>query len=424
MNSSQLFERAKKVAPGGVHSPIRSLKSLGRDPIFFQKAQGPHMWSVEGKKYIDFCQSWGPLVLGHRDPDVESQVREMIATAWSFGACEPYSLELGEWITSRVPWVEKLRFVSSGTEAVMSALRVARAATGRAKILKFEGCYHGCVDSLLVQSGSGLAGTATASSAGIPDEVKKLTLVSPLDDEKTLEEIFSREGHEIAAVAIEPLPANYGLLVQRKEFLQKVASLCKKYGAILIFDEVISGFRIALGGMAEALGIKPDLVCYGKVIGGGFPVGCYGGRADLMDQVAPNGNVYQAGTLSANPIGMRAGLITLQKMENLNGWQVLESRGQLLENLLQPTFQQKGIHFVRQGSLFWIHMKTENPIRQISQIPENQKEFFKNLFDRAEKQGLYLAPHAYEVGFLSLAHTDEILYEAAEKIRTALLGAE
>lgn len=424
MDSSQLFERAKKVAPGGVHSPIRSFSSLGRDPIFFKKAEGAYMWSVEGKKYIDYCQSWGPLVLGHRDPDVEAQVHEMISTAWSFGACEPYSLELAEWITSRIPWVEKLRFVSSGTEAVMTALRVARAATGRDKILKFEGCYHGHVDSLLVQSGSGLAGVSASSSAGIPEEVRNSTLVAPLDDEETLEKIFAREGDKIAAVIIEPLPANYGLLVQRKEFLNKVAEVAKKHGTLLILDEVISGFRIALGGMAEVLGIKPDLVTYGKVMGGGFPVGCYGGRKDLMDQVAPNGPVYQAGTLSANPVGMRAGLATLQKMESINGWKVLEERGALFEGLLKPIFEPHNIEFIRMGSLFWFHFKTKSAVRRVNQIPEGQKEFFKKFFEKTLSQGIYLAPHAYEVGFLSLAHTPEILKETANAFKHALEGIE
>lgn len=422
MNSSQLFERAKKVAPGGVHSPIRSFQSLGRDPIFFKKAQGAYLWSVEDKKYIDYCQSWGPLVLGHRDPQVEADVHEMVSTAWSFGACEPYSLELAEWITSRIPWVEKLRFVSSGTEAVMSALRVARAATKREKILKFEGCYHGHVDSLLVQSGSGLAGVSASSSAGIPDEVRRSTLVAPLDDEETLEEIFKREGDLIAAVIIEPLPANYGLLIQRKEFLKKIETLAKKHGCLLILDEVISGFRVALGGMAELLNIKPDLVTYGKVIGGGFPVGCYGGRKDLMDFVAPNGPVYQAGTLSANPVGMKAGLSTLQKMEKINGWQVLEQRGQFLESLLAPIFAPHNIQFVRMGSLFWFHFKTDKPVRNVKQIPDGQKEFFKKLFDKTISEGIYLAPHAYEVGFLSIAHTDEILTETANAIKRSLQG--
>ena len=416
MNSSQLFERAKKVAPGGVHSPIRSFSGLGRDPIFFQKAQGAHLWSVEGQKYIDLCQSWGPLVLGHRDPEIESQVHEMISTAWSFGACEPYSLELGEWITSRIPWVQKLRFVSSGTEAVMSALRVARAATGRSQILKFEGCYHGHVDSLLVQAGSGLAGASASSSAGISRDAIQDTLVAPLDDLSKVEQIFAEHGKTIAAVIIEPLPANYGLLIQREEFLKQVTEIARKHGTLVIFDEVISGFRVAMGGMAELLKIQPDLVTYGKIVGGGFPVGCYGGRQELMDLVAPNGPVYQAGTLSANPVGMRAGLCTLQKMERVQGWAELEKRGAQFEARLKPGFEKHGLQLVRYGSLFWFHLKTSEPIRRVSQIPAGQKDFFKNFFGKTLAQGIYLAPHAYEVGFLSLAHTAEILEETAAKI--------
>lgn len=419
MTSKQYFERSKKVAPGGVHSPVRSFAGLGREPIFFQKAQGPYLWSVEGQQYIDFCQSFGPLVLGHRDPEVEAEVREMIGTAWSFGACEPYSLELAEWITSEIPWVEKLRFVSSGTEAVMSALRVARAATARDLILKFEGCYHGHVDSLLVKAGSGLAGVAASSSAGISKAMAESTLVSPLDDEALLEKVFNEFGSKIAAVIIEPLPANYGLLIQRKEFLQKVADLAKRNGALLIFDEVISGFRVALGGMAEVLGIRPDLVTYGKVIGGGFPVGCYGGRRDLMDLVAPNGPVYQAGTLSANPIGMRAGLRTLQKMKKVDGWKLLESKGQFFEKKLTPVLEEKNIQFVRTGSLFWFHQKTSTPLRRVDQIPASQKEIFGKVFLKALDKGVYLAPNAYEVGFLSLAHTEEILETAAATLTKA-----
>ncbi len=424
MNSSQLFERSKNVTPGGVHSPIRSFSGLGRDPIFFKKAQGAFLWSVEGKKYIDYCQSFGPLVLGHRDPEIEAQVHEMISTAWSFGACEPYSLELAEWITSRIPWVEKLRFVSSGTEAVMSALRVARAATRRSRILKFEGCYHGHVDSLLVQSGSGLAGVSASSSAGITEETVHSTLVCRLDDEAQMQEIFRVHGKSLAAVIIEPLPANYGLLLQRKTFLAQMVELARQNEVLVIFDEVISGFRVALGGMAELLGIQPDLVTYGKVIGGGFPVGCYGGRKDLMDLVAPNGPVYQAGTLSANPVGMRAGLCTLQKMERENGWALLEERGREFEQKITPIFQKREIQIVRQGSLFWSHFQTADPIRRVDQIPASQKEFFKKLFSQTLELGVYLAPHAYEVGFLSLAHTSEIISETAQAIEEAFRRSE
>src|SRR5713226_77675 len=304
--SHQYFDRAQRVTPGGVHSPVRAFKGVGGTPVFFRSAQGATMTSVDGREYIDFCQSFGPLMLGHRDPDVMAAVEEMISTAWSFGACEPYSLELAEWITSRLPWVEMLRFVSSGTEAVMSALRVARAATERNKILKFEGCYHGHSDSLLVKAGSGLAGAAASSSAGVSANVASETLIAPLDDENRVRKIFAEHGKDIAAVILEPLPANYGLLIQRREFIEETVRIAREHGSLAILDEVTSGFRVALGGMAEVLGIRPDLVTYGKVIGGGFPVACYGGRKDLMELVAPAGPVYQAGTLSANPVGMRA----------------------------------------------------------------------------------------------------------------------
>jgi len=362
--------------------------------------------------------SFGPLILGHRDPEVSEVVHEMIDTAWSFGACEIYSLELAEWITTELPFVEKLRFVSSGTEAVMSALRVARAATKRQKILKFDGCYHGHVDSLLVKSGSGLAGEASSSSGGVSENVAHETLVIPLDDDEALEKVFSQRGFEIAALILEPLPANYGLLVQRKEFIQKAVQLARQHGTLIIFDEVISGFRVALGGMAEVLGIKPDLVCYGKVIGGGFPVGCYGGRQDLMDLVAPLGPVYQAGTLSANPVGMRAGLATLKKMKKINGWNVLNQRSKdFAENLqkkLDSTESQLQVEYY--SSLFWIHQKTKKTIRKIEDIPSGQSEVFKKLFLPLLDSGIYLSPNAYEVGFLSMAHTNEDLNQTIEKI--------
>ncbi len=416
--SAELFERAKKLAPGGVHSPVRSFKGLDRAPVFFKEAQGAFMTSVEGKKYVDFCQSFGPLILGHRDSDVQKEVLEMVNTAWTFGACEPYSLELSEWIAQNVPWVEKMRFVSSGTEAVMSALRVARAATGRKKILKFDGCYHGHVDSLLVQAGSGLAGEASSSSAGVSPETASHTLVAPLNDAQKLKEIFSQHGNEIAAVIVEPLPANYGLLVQTEDFLQLITQLSKKNGSLLILDEVISGFRVALGGMAERTGLRPDLVTYGKIMGGGFPVGCYGGKRELMDLVAPLGNVYQAGTLSANPIGMRAGLTTLKKMKQLDGWNVLEKRTRQFAEQIQKGFKKHGLplqidHF---ASLFWIRGETPEPIRSIAQIPSQQGPLFKKLFLKGLEKGIYLAPNAYEVGFVSMAHTEDILSQAAEQL--------
>lgn len=420
VTSEGLFERARKVAPGGVHSPVRAFKSVGGTPIFFQKAEGARLRSVEGRWYIDFCQSFGPLILGHRDPDVARSVREMIETAWSFGACEPYSLELAEWMTARLPWVEKVRFVSSGTEAVMSALRVARAATGRTKVVKFEGCYHGHADSLLVKAGSGLAGEAASDSAGVSAAIASETLIAPLDDEAGFDRVLHEHAGEIAAVIIEPLPANYGLLEQRREFLEHVAKATRAHGALLIFDEVISGFRVALGGMAEITGIQPDLVTYGKVIGGGFPVGAYGGRADLMALVAPAGPVYQAGTLSANPVGMRAGLATLTKVENAQVYSVLEARTSRFAANLQREMRARGhaITVAHRGSVFWLH-GGDRAVRRLSDIPKDHADRFRPLFHACVSEGVYLAPSGYEVGFVGFAHTDEILDEAVAAIGRA-----
>lgn len=420
-SSNELFERAKKVAPGGVHSPVRSFKGMDRSPIFFSKSEGPYLWSVEGTKYIDFCQSFGPLILGHRDPDVAEKVKEQINSAWTFGACEPYSLELAEWITKKIPNVEKLRFVSSGTEAVMSAIRLARAYTKRDKILKFEGCYHGHYDGLLVKAGSGLAGESAASSAGISAAMANETLVADLDNEEQLESVFKAHGSEIAVVVIEPLPANYGLLIQRKEFILKIQELAKKHGALFMVDEVISGFRVNLKGMIQDLGLSPDLVCYGKILGGGFPVGCYGGRRDIMDFVAPLGPVYQAGTLSANPVGMVAGLATLQKMDNNRGWDKLnKTSSEFCLNLKSILNQGSDLDVSYYSSLFWIHTKTSEPIRDLNHIPKGQGETFKKLFLKLLDKGVYLAPNAYEVGFLSLAHTESVLEETLVKIKGSL----
>lgn len=398
--------------------------------MFFREAKGCELTSVEGRRYIDFCQSFGPLLLGHRDPEVTTVVRETVETAWTFGACEPYSLELAEWITARIPWVEKVRFVSSGTEAVMSALRVARAATGRTKILKFDGCYHGHVDSLLVKAGSGLAdavpGQAASDSAGVSASVANETVIAPLDDEVAFEEIFKKHAKDLAAVIIEPLPANYGLLVQREAFLEKIAALCRENKTLLIFDEVISGFRVGLQGMAGLLGIKPDLVTYGKVIGGGFPVGCYGGRRDLMDLVAPAGPVYQAGTLSANPVGMRAGLKTLQKAEAIGLWDMLGARTKKFTDGLNDDFAAAGLRtkVARFGSIFWIHGETSVPvIRRLSQFAPDHAARFKLVFHKALENGVYLAPSGYEVGFIGAAHTDEKLAEARAIIARSAIDA-
>lgn len=421
--SEELFERAKKVSPGGVHSPVRSFRSVGGTPVFFASAKGATLTDISGKEYIDYCLSFGPLILGHRDPEVEEVVRDTVGIAWSFGAAEPYSLELAELISSQVPWAEKVRFVNSGTEAVMSALRVARAATEREKILKFDGCYHGHLDSLLVKTGSGLAGESSSDSAGISAMSIENTLVLPLDDETSIEKVFETEGKNIAALIIEPLPANYGLLVQRKEFLLKIVEIAKKYRTLVVFDEVISGFRTGFQGMSGLLGICPDLVTYGKIIGGGFPVGCYAGRRDLLDLVAPSGPVYQAGTLSANPFGMRAGLATLKKAQRDSIYSMLDDRTKVFTNemikLLNKRSDQEWEAVVH-SSLFWFRKKTQQSVRRIDLIPEGHKESFAKVFHTFLKNGIYLAPSGYEVGFLSWAHNDDVIAKTLEIADKAL----
>jgi glutamate-1-semialdehyde 2,1-aminomutase len=410
-----------RVTPGGVHSPVRAFRSVGGSPIFFARGAGARLFEVGGGSYIDFCQSFGPLILGHADPDVARAAHEAVDDGWSFGACEPYSLQLAEWITHRLPWVERIRFVSSGTEAVMSALRVARAATGRSSVVKFEGCYHGHADAMLVQAGSGLAGRVAASSAGVPDGVLGDTLVARLDDDDEIARIFERSGSTIAAVIIEPLPANYGLLLQRPEWLAHLVRLCRNSGALLILDEVISGFRAGCGGMAQELGLTPDLVTYGKVIGGGFPVAAYAGRGDLMDLVAPVGPVYQAGTLSANPVGMRVGLATLSKMDASDGWNALGGRTARFCAELRAGFARADlpIDVVQHASIFWLHRRSGHIVRRIDGIPPTQGAWYRRLFHGALARGVYLPPSGFEVCFLSMAHDAEVL----ETARVALVQA-
>jgi glutamate-1-semialdehyde 2,1-aminomutase len=403
--SGQLFLRARRVSPGGVHSPVRAFRGVGGTPRFMTGGAGARLRDVDGREYLDFCMAFGPLILGHADTGVRLAAEGALARGWSLGTAEPYSLELAELITASVPWVESIRFVNSGTEAVMSALRVARAATGRAKILKFEGCYHGHTDSMLLRAGSGLADAPLPDSAGLAPDVVRETLVAPLDDQAALEAMFARHGSEIAAVIIEPLPANYGLLLQRPEFLRSIAQAARAHGSLLIFDEVISGFRLSFQGYAGLSGIHPDLTTYGKVIGGGFPVGAYGGRRELMELVAPAGPVYQAGTLSANPLAMCAGLATLQRLADGRLYQRLEQLGARLQQALAGA---PGLALQRVGSIFWICRSGSGfpvtPMRAPRHLPPDAAQRFAPLFHSLLARGIYLAPSAFEVGFLSAAH--------------------
>ncbi len=425
--SEQLFERAKRVSPGGVHSPVRAFKGVGGTPRFIQKADGCMLTDVDGNPYIDFCMSWGPLIFGHQDPEVAEAVREALSRGWSYGTAEPYSLDLAELITSSLPWVEKIRFVNSGTEAVMATIRLARAATGRTKVLKFDGCYHGHVDSMLVRAGSGLVDLAAPDSAGVSQATSSETLVAPLDDIPALEKIIARHGADLAAILIEPIPANNGLLLPREEFLAELSRVAKKCGALLVFDEVITGFRMAFGGMVERSGVKPDLVCYGKVIGGGFPVGAYGGRSDLMDQIAPSGPVYQAGTLSANPVAMTAGLAMLRKLKRENPYPTLEKNVVALTSRIATAARDAGFtlpfHSQQMASVFWgilgpIQTK-DGVVRTIEQIPGGHKATYARLFHALLAEGVYLAPSGFEVSFLSTAHTPAHLDRVVEAFHSA-----
>ncbi|MBI2712267.1 MAG: glutamate-1-semialdehyde 2,1-aminomutase [Bdellovibrio sp.] len=421
--STVLFEKAKQVSPGGVHSPVRAFRGVGGTPRFIASAKGAELLDVDGNSYVDFCMSWGPLIFGHQDQDILEAVQAALFRGWSYGAAEPYSLELAELITSSIPWVEKVRFVNSGTEAVMSALRLARGATRRNKILKFDGCYHGHADSMLVRAGSGLAEMAAPDSAGISDAVAADTLVAPLDDLPALELIFEKYGSEIAAAIVEPIPANNGLLLQRDEFLHRLAALTKKHGSLLIFDEVITGFRVAFGGMAERTGIRPDLVTYGKIIGGGFPVGAFGGRADLMDQMAPLGPVYQAGTLSGNPVAMSAGIAMLKKLKRDCPYAALEAKTEKLAQDLQKTGAQVGVPVTvqRYGSIFWmLCAELKEPVRRHDVVPAIHRETYARVFHKLLEKGIYMAPSAFEVSFLSTAHHDTHLSAFREALKESL----
>jgi len=419
--SQELFDRALAVSPGGVHSPVRAFRSVGGTPRFMTGGAGATLRDVDGREYLDFCMAFGPLILGHGDATVRAAAESALTRGWSLGTAEPYSLELAEFITQRIPWIQSIRFVNSGTEAVMSALRVARAATGRAKILKFEGCYHGHADSMLLRAGSGLADAPVPDSAGLAPEVVRETLIAPLDDVAAMEALFAQHGAEIAAAIIEPLPANYGLLPQRQEFLQALARLARAHGALLLFDEVISGFRIGFQGYAGLSGIRPDLVTFGKVIGGGFPVGAYGGRQDLMQLVAPAGPVYQAGTLSANPVAMCAGLATLRQLADGAVYSELETLGARLEHHLQSLPR---LAVQRVGSIFWLCLagseKPPRPMRAPGSLPKDAGRCYTAVYHPLLERGIYLAPSAFEVGFLSAAHTSEHVDRLASALQTVI----
>ena len=418
--SDDLFQRARRVSPGGVHSPVRAFKGVGGTPRFMTGGNGAFIRDVDGRDILDFCMAFGPLILGHGNRAVRDAAVAAIDRGWSLGTAEPYSLALAEFITARIPWVQSVRFVNSGTEAVMSALRVARGATGRDLILKFDGCYHSHADAMLIRSGSGLAEATEPDSAGLNKATLGGTLVAPLNDEAALDAVFARHGGEIAAAIIEPLPANYGLLPQRLEYLKHLAGLCRKHGALLILDEVISGFRVGFQGCAGLFGIEPDLVTYGKVIGGGFPVGAYGGKREYMELVAPAGPVYQAGTLSANPVSMAAGMATLEQLADGKVYAQLESLGAELQQRLSAI---PGLTVQRLGSVFWPYLAAGvAPLRSLGDLKSKPAAPFGPVFHKLLDAGIYLAPSAFEVGFLSAAHTSAHVEKLASEMRKAMAG--
>lgn len=420
-NSEKLFEKAKHYFPGGVNSPVRAFKSVEGAPLFMHKGDGAKVWDEDGNEFIDFCCSWGPLILGHNHPSVFNGVVETLKNGSSFGAPTVKENELAELILSRNPFIEKIRFVSSGTEAVMSALRLARGYTGRKKVLKFEGCYHGHVDSMLVKAGSGLATLGTSSSSGVPEEYANETLVLPLNDLDALTKCFQEFGNEIACAIIEPIPANNGLLLQDLTFLQALREICYEYRTLLFFDEVISGFRVAFSGAAEYYGIKPDIVTYGKIIGGGLPVGAYGASAEIMSFVAPDGPVYQAGTLSGNPVAMAAGIAQLTECSRPGFYEDQEKRTKLFVSTINQFASSKEYDFeiVTIGSIFWLSFDGKKRIQRADQIDPDMSKF-SNLFTALLNRGIYIGPSGYEVGFISSAHTEEILLDAAAKFCDAL----
>ena len=409
MNNDQLFQEALTHFPGGVSSPVRAFRAVGGTPKFFRKAEGAWFEDEDGVRFLDLCMSWGPLILGHAHPDVLAAVQEAMREGLTFGAPSRRELALARRIKEMVPFIEKMRFVSSGTEAVMSAIRAARGFTGRSHILKFEGCYHGHADGLLVKAGSGLATFGEPTSAGVPDMVASLTQVVPLDDLEALEKVFLMYGDELACAIIEPIPANNGLLLQDLSLLKRLRELCTKHGALLIFDEVISGFRVGPGGAAELYGITPDLATYGKIIGGGMPVGLYGGRKDVMGVVSPDGPVYQAGTLSGNPVAMAAGLATLERLTPAL-YADLKHKGAAWSKAFERI---PGLHCPHAGSLLWPLFQPG--VKRADRVERGAIAQFNRMHKLMLDNGVYLAPSGYEVGFLSAAHGDAELakFEAA-----------
>ncbi|HVF70961.1 MAG TPA: glutamate-1-semialdehyde 2,1-aminomutase [Chthoniobacterales bacterium] len=419
--SSEFFARALHRIPGGVNSPVRAFRGVGGEPFFVDRAEGAKIRDVDGKEYIDYVGTWGPAILGHAPAIVTEAVQRAAARGVSFGIPNPLEVEMAELICEWVPSIEKVRMVNSGTEATMSALRLARGFTGRDKIIKFEGCYHGHADALLVQAGSGALTHGQPDSAGVPGEFASLTLSLPFNNIEAVRTAFRHNPNQIAAIILEPIPANAGLYFASANFLADLRSECEKHGAVLIFDEVMTGVRVGRGGAQEMYGIRPDLTALGKVIGGGLPVGAFGGRAEIMDQLSPLGPVYQAGTLSGNPLAMAAGLAQLRELERIDGWKILEELGAQLEALTRTALKELGLPWIfhRVGSMFCLFFTSE-PVCDLASAKRSDTGKFAKFFHGCRERGVYLAPSQFETGFISAAHTPDDIARTASVVRESL----
>ena len=413
--SEKLFQKAKKRIPGGVNSPVRAGQAVGIDPPFISKANGCVIWDVDGNEYIDYVCSWGPMILGHAHPEIVNALEERVKLGTSYGAPTELEVEMADIIVEMVPSIEMVRMVNSGTEATMSAIRLARGYTGREKIIKFDGCYHGHADSLLVSAGSGLATLGIPGSPGVPQDLARHTISLPYNSLENVVQAFGKFGYEIAAVIVEPVPGNMGVIIPDQAFLKTLRELTNEYGALLIFDEVISGFRVALGGAQELYDIMPDLTCLGKIIGGGLPVGAYGGKKEIMTRMAPQGDVYQAGTLSGNPLAMAAGLATLKILKEKSPYDELDKLGDMLFSGLKRVAEAAGVNVVSNrvgsmGSLFF----TGEPVTDFKTAKASDENLFKRYFRSMLDQGIYLAPSPFEASFLSTAHSEETVRKTIE----------
>jgi glutamate-1-semialdehyde 2,1-aminomutase len=419
--SPHLFAAAQKRIPAGVNSPVRAFRNVGGEPFFIERAEAARIWDVDGNEYIDYVGSWGPAILGHAPKVVVDAVRDTAERGLSFGIPNPLEVELADVICQWMPSIEKVRMVNSGTEATMSCLRLARGFTRREKIIKFDGCYHGHADSFLVQAGSGALTHGRPDSAGVPKSFADLTISLPFNDVDLVRKAFHENKNQIACVILEPIPANAGLYFPKENFLSSVHDECTKHGALLIFDEVMTGFRVARGGAQEIFGIKPDLTALGKVIGGGMPVGTFGGRAEIMDQLSPDGPVYQAGTLSGNPLAMAAGLAQLRELERIDGWKLLEELGGQFEQFIRGsiTAAKADLTFHRIGSMFCLFF-AKGPIVDLASARRSNLKVFAKFFHTCLERGVYFAPSQFETGFISTAHTADDISRTASIVGEVL----